>query len=350
MEERIHIHTFMEIDRLQWIDLVNNSSTATFFQSPKGYEFFSSLSFLSTFLFGVNEKGKLKGVICGYIQAEEKGIISYLSRRAIIPGGVLLAQDISDEALLMLLTYIKTYLSDKAIYIESRNYKDFSNFKGVFQSAGFCYHAHLNIQVDTSNVTNAFSRLSQSKKRQVRKAETAGLTWEIAENKPDISAFYTLLEKTYREKVKTPLFPLTFFEELSNNNDGHIFVVKLHNVVVGGMALIHWKGLITYEYFVCADEKLDSDYYISVYTTWKAIEYAATNQCFYFDFMGAGKPDEAYGVRDFKSKFGGQLVEYGRFRCVNHPLLYALGKIGVRIYGEMIKWKMFNKNDKKLKS
>jgi len=41
--------------------------------------------------------------------------------------------------------------------------------------------------------------------------------------------------------------------------------------------------------------------------------------------MGAGKLDEEYGVREFKEKFGGKLVEYGRFICVNNRLLYQLG-------------------------
>jgi lipid II:glycine glycyltransferase (peptidoglycan interpeptide bridge formation enzyme) len=47
--------------------------------------------------------------------------------------------------------------------------------------------------------------------------------------------------------------------------------------------------------------------------------------------MGAGKPDESYGVRDFKAKFGGQLVEHGRFQIVLSPLLYEIGKMGVKM-------------------
>jgi serine/alanine adding enzyme len=46
--------------------------------------------------------------------------------------------------------------------------------------------------------------------------------------------------------------------------------------------------------------------------------------------MGAGKPDEGYGVREFKSKFGGELVEHGRFLFVCNPRLYALGKYIVK--------------------
>ena len=48
--------------------------------------------------------------------------------------------------------------------------------------------------------------------------------------------------------------------------------------------------------------------------------------------MGAGAPgDGGYGVRDFKAKFGGELVEYGRFKYVCNPVLYAIGKLGVAI-------------------
>ena len=47
--------------------------------------------------------------------------------------------------------------------------------------------------------------------------------------------------------------------------------------------------------------------------------------------MGAGKPDEAYGVRDFKARFGGEQVEHGRFLYINKPLLYRVGKFGVKL-------------------
>ncbi len=64
----------------------------------------------------------------------------------------------------------------------------------------------------------------------------------------------------------------------------------------------------------------------STLATWAAIEYAAANDFKYFDMMGAGKPDEGYGVRDFKAKFGGELVEHGRILRVNHKLKYSIGK------------------------
>ena len=48
--------------------------------------------------------------------------------------------------------------------------------------------------------------------------------------------------------------------------------------------------------------------------------------------MGAGKPDDGgYGVRDFKLKFGGELLELGRYVYVSNPLLFNIGKLGVKL-------------------
>jgi len=51
-----------------------------------------------------------------------------------------------------------------------------------------------------------------------------------------------------------------------------------------------------------------------------------------FDFGGAGKPNIPYGVRDYKLKFGGKLVNFGRFELIHKPVLYRLGLIGLFLF------------------
>jgi lipid II:glycine glycyltransferase (peptidoglycan interpeptide bridge formation enzyme) len=66
------------------------------------------------------------------------------------------------------------------------------------------------------------------------------------------------------------------------------------------------------------------------------MEYAVQNDIPVFDFMGAGSPDDQYGVREFKARFGGDMVDHGRFTRINKPLLYNVGKFGLgimRIFG-----------------
>lgn len=83
------------------------------------------------------------------------------------------------------------------------------------------------------------------------------------------------------------------------------------------------------EPFVYAAE--NKDQYPSVMATYAGIQLAKQSGCKRYDMMGAGEPGVPYGVRDFKAEFGGKLVEHGRFLCVCKPMLYRIGKWGVKI-------------------
>lgn len=139
------------IDVTAWEELIAQSSTANFFQTKECYDFYSGLSFLEAFVFGVTENGCLKGIVVGYIQKDGGKLKQYFSRRAIVTGGALLADDISDKALSALLTYCRNKLNKKAIYIEFRNFKDYSLYRDVFRENDFEYIPHLNFHIDCSS-------------------------------------------------------------------------------------------------------------------------------------------------------------------------------------------------------
>ena len=62
------------------------------------------------------------------------------------------------------------------------------------------------------------------------------------------------------------------------------------------------------------------------------MEWGSNNGYKIFDFGGAGKPNLAYGVRDHKLKFGGELVEFGRFEKVHNKFLMKVGELGLKLY------------------
>jgi lipid II:glycine glycyltransferase (peptidoglycan interpeptide bridge formation enzyme) len=110
---------------------------------------------------------------------------------------------------------------------------------------------------------------------------------------------------------------------------GKYFLIKYNNDIIGGIMCPITAGKVIYEWYVVG---LDSKYdgvYPSVLATWAPIDYALKNRLHYFDFMGAGKPEADYGVREFKAKFGGKMVNYGRFERINNRLLYQFGKFGI---------------------
>ena len=65
--------------------------------------------------------------------------------------------------------------------------------------------------------------------------------------------------------------------------------------------------------------------------TWHILQWGAEHGYRMYDFGGAGEPDEEYGVRDFKAKFGGELVSFGRNTCECAPWLLRLSKLGYRL-------------------
>lgn len=387
----VKILTYNEIDQQQWQELVQSSATATWFQTPEAYQFYASVpDEMEPFAVGVVESQEcdseamgngqwaignetseaessahtpytihhtpsLKGVCVGYITKETNTIKQYLTRRAIIIGGPLLAEDISATALAALLKAVaecrvysvecKGYENSKAvtsastpytlrptpIYIETRNFHDYSRWKSVFETNGYAYQPHLNFHVDTSSVEVVDKNLGKSRKRDIRTTIRDGVTPVLEPTIEQVKEYYVILKDLYVTKVKTPLFDWQFFEQLYHCPSGHFILTEYQGKIIGGTVCVELANKALYEWFVCGVDGVYEHIFPSSYATYLGIRYAAENGCQIFDMMGAGKPEETYGVRDFKARFGGELVEHGRYLCICKPLLYWIGKMGVKL-------------------
>lgn len=326
------INNISEIDFQQWESLLRTSKTRSFFQTRECYDLYAANpSFMKPFCLAVEDEGLLKGVIIGFIQRDGGIIKQYLSRRAIINSGPLLADDISGKALEILLKECKKQLKGKAIYVECRNFGDYSLYKDVFERCGFEYVPHLNFHIDTTSENVVNQNLGKSRKRDIRTSFRDGA--ELVENPTieEVREFYVILSNLYTYKVKTPLYPFSFFEHLSQQDYSKFLLVRLNGKIIGGTVCVCLPGYAVYEWFACGEDGVYKNIFPSTVATYAGIRYAAQNGYKHFDMMGAGKPDEDYGVRDFKAKFGGQLVEHGRFLLVLNPLLYFIGKVAVTV-------------------
>ncbi len=323
------------IDAVEWEVLAKKSANSSYFQTKECFDFFSSLPFMNTFVFGVKENNLLKGVISGYIIANGGFIKRFFSRRAIIHGGALLADNISENALELLLQTVKKELNKKAIYIEFRNNTSYEKYKILFEKNHFLYQPYLNYIVNTSSWEQVYQKISKSKKRQIKKSQSLGVRIIEAKSDTQITDFYSVLKKLYKNRVRKPLFPKIFFEKLVTLSNSKLFLATYKENVIGGIACVFSYDTV-YEWFICGKDEQYKYLYPSVRVTFQGIEYATKKGYKKFDFMGAGKPNKYYGVRDFKEKFGGDLVEYGRFLCINNKILYKVGKMVVNLLGKRI--------------
>ena len=301
------------------------------FQTEECFSFYKSLGFIEPFWCSVERNGVEKGRMVGYIQKDGGKLKQFFSRRAIINGGPMLANDITEDELTELLTKCKRQLKKKAIYVESRNFNDYSPFKDIFARAGFVYEPHYNFHVDTSSHEIVDANMGKSRKRDVKTSLRDGAVVEDHPTLDEVRKFYSVLEHLYRTKVKTPLFPFSFFEKLYQSSFGRFLLVKYNDGIIGGTVCVCGDDTM-YEWFACGEDGIYKNIYPSTVATYAGIRYAAEHGYARFDMMGAGAPgDGGYGVRDFKAKFGGQLVEHGRFKCVLNKPLYLVGTLGVKI-------------------
>ncbi len=318
-----------------WDTLVRTSPYSTPFQTIEFYRLFNSVPGLSATAIAITNSGLLLALAVVTLQ-KEQGIKGYFSRRAIIYGGPLFNND-HPEGLELLLEQISIKIKGKAIYLESRNFSDYSSCKNVFYQFGFKYVPWLNFKLATEDLESMTKAASNSRIRQIRKAIKGGVTWGEARNHDEVMSFYEILSVLYRRKIGKPLFPLEFFKNFFDSGIGKYLLIWYNNKLIGGIMCPILKGKTIYELYVCG---LDEDYkeqYPSVMATWAAMEYANQNNIPLFDFMGAGEPENQYGVREFKARFGGELIEYGRFLKINNHFLYNLGKLGLKVKRSFIK-------------
>lgn len=326
-----------DVSHEAWRRLMDTSPVASWFQSPEAYDFYCGLTEMMTpqvvavvreeWSESESERGKrLVGVMLGYTTREKSHVRQYFTRRTIVIGGPLLADDIQDaelEALLKAFAHTeKQDIHTQGIYIETRNFNDYSRWKDVFIRCGYDYYPHYDMHIACTNQEEMWNKIHTSKQRAIRKALAEGQQVAEATSENEVRQFYTLLSQLYRTKVHRPLFPVEFFLRGWHTKTIKVLTIKdkCGNIKGGAFCPIGCNTI--YEWYIVGN----------IMPTFAIMNYACNHQIERFDLMGAGEPNVPYGVRDFKAQFGGELKEYGRFVYVTRPCLYAIGKMAVKLF------------------
>jgi lipid II:glycine glycyltransferase (peptidoglycan interpeptide bridge formation enzyme) len=326
---------------------------------------------------------------------EKKGIGKLLSCRFVVYGGPLLSGNEAQKraCLDLLLGELVKRTKRKALFIQFRNFFSWEGDLDVFEKHGFTLLDRLNfivrirangerlketgdqkqemragksefenIKPATSNKQpvadfseQILSKFSTTRRRQIRKGLTGGAEIIEPENLEQVREFYDILYRLYRYKVRKPLADWSFFESFYNqtlpqttnhkphtgNNEtvkqwnnrsiGIIRLIRYNDCIIGGILAPVFETKCIYEWYVCGLDKEYKEQYPSVLATWAAIDFAAKNDIKNFDFMGVGRPDIPYGVREFKVRFGGEMVNYGRLTRINNRLLYHIAEFGFNV-------------------
>lgn len=311
-------------------EFVQKHPEGNYFQSISAFNLFKTSKNYTPLLLYAEINGEIKGVLLAIRHANGKHIKKLISMRTIIIGGPLVLDSNDTNYIVELLLKRLKELSKNSSYIEFRNLNDMSYYKEAFTKEKFSYLEHLNYIVPISDEDKNLKRLSRSKKRQVRKSLKNNV--QIIEN-PTINQvikFYEILQELYTKKIKKPLPSFDLFENFYKSNYGAFFLIEYKREILGGIMCPIYKDTI-YEWYIAGLDGKYKNIYPSVMATWAPIQYGNKTGLNYFDFMGAGKPNDDYGVREFKEKFGGDLVSFGRYLKINKPLFYWLGVLYLKL-------------------
>jgi serine/alanine adding enzyme len=324
-----------EISIEKWDRLLSSSPLATPFQNHAFYDLCNAVPGLSAEVFAVEEDFEIIA-LCVVTLQKESGIKGFFSRRAVVYGGPVI-KDINSQGIEFLIRSIEKKFKRKVIYIEIRNLNDYKVYDKIFLDNSWKYLPYQNFKVNCTDRDVFFNRLGNNRKRQIKKAIENGVLIKEAINLEEVTCFYDILQNFYKKKVMKPMLPKQFFEEFFKRSIGKLLLVIYKDKIIGGIMCPILDGRCIYELYICGLDEDYKDQCPSVMATWSAMEYANKNQIPVFDFMGAGRKDQDYGVREFKSRFGGEFVEYGRYIRIFNPFLYKLGECALKMIKKLKK-------------
>jgi lipid II:glycine glycyltransferase (peptidoglycan interpeptide bridge formation enzyme) len=239
------------------------------------------------------------------------------------------------EALSLLLQTYNRGIRGNSLYTELRNNINLDILQPVLQRHQYAYEEHLNYLIDLARPAEAvFHDIGPRTRKNIRRTLNRGqVQVEAITEKGSVVACYELLRQTY-QKARVPLADQSLFEAafdiLFPRGRIRFTLAKVNGVPIATSVdllykkvIFGWYGGVNRDY---------SSYAANEILTWEILKWGAENGYHLYDFGGAGQPDKEYGVRDFKAKFGGRLVCFGRNSRVHSPLRLRLSTLGYAVF------------------
>lgn len=304
----------------------------SYFQIPKLYSVYEKTkNYEPVFLAVVDELGEIHATLLAVIQKEHSGGLGKFSSRSIIVGGPLIKNG-NSVVLDIILKEYATVIKNRAVYSQFRNSFEWGNLNEVFLENGYSFEEHLNILIDlTKSVDDLWKDIHPKRRNEIRRALKEGTSFFIKNELPYLSECYGILISVYK-RARLPLPDYSYFESLYNISDEksglRIFCAVNKGRIIGCMIALVINNLIYDLYAGSLPEYYNK--YPNDLIPWGVFLWGKENGYTQFDFGGAGKPRISYGVREYKRKFGGVFISYGRFIIIHNSLIYYLAKTALK--------------------
>ena len=332
--------SFTVVDSLDikaWRQFVDRHPQGNIFHTPEMFQVFArAKGYHPTLEAAVDDHGQVLALLLPVQVTLKDGLFRRLTTRSIVYGSVLCAPGPTGlEALALLLRTYTRKASHEVLFTELRNLSDLSAIQPVLNECGFAYEEHLDYLIDlTGSPEQVLQNMGPRTRKHIRRALRKGnVIVEQVTNRNQMIAWYDLVRGTY-QAARVPLADRSLFEAafdiLHPRGMIRYWLAQIGTTYAAASAELVYKDMI-YGWYGGMDrayaEELPGELLM-----WHILEWGAGADYKTYDFGGAGKPGEPYGVRDFKAKFGGRLVCFGRNTNVHSPRLLRLSEQGYRVY------------------
>ena len=315
----------------EWQRFADECPTGNIFHTPEMFHVFAKArGYEPTLWVAIDNHERPLALLLPVQVTLMDGLLRRFTTRAIAYGGVLCAPGSEGKAALdMLLRVYTREARGEGLFTELRNLSDLGDSKPVLDGNGFTYQDHLNYLIDLNRPSEAILQgIGRRTRKNLRRALRRGeVIIEEVNQREQVTLCYELLRRTYAQ-AKVPLADRSLFEAtfdtLYPKGMVKFLLARVSDTYAAGSVELVYKDTI-YGWYGGMDRTYSS-YIPNELLLWYIFQWGAENGYRVYDFGGAGKPDEEYGVRDFKAKFGGDLVCYGRHTYVHSPALLRLGK------------------------
>jgi len=326
-----------DLDERAWSRFVNDHPHGNIFHTPEMFSVFANAKGHQPELWAVVAPGsQILALLVPVAVSLREGVIGQMTTRSILYGGVLCEEsDRGQAALRILLEAYSKSAQDRRLFTEARNLHDVSDLQSLLQDCGYLFEDHLDYLVRLDRPLEEISRaIGRRARKRIQKALREG-DIQVGEvtTAAELKQWYKALLQVYR-RAKVPLADYSLFEAAFEIL-GPKGMVKFFLARAGGQAAACSVELIfkrtMYGWYGGAT-RVDDAHPANEVLTWHVLARGANQGCHLYDFGGAGRPSVRYGVRNFKSKFGGDLVNFGRNVCIHRLLLFQLSKVGYELY------------------
>jgi len=323
-----------------WRRFVEEHPEGNVFHTPEMFEVFERTAGHRPELWAATQGGCVLALLLPVKITLMGGVLSALTTRAVAYGSVLCAPGADGREALgaLLRTYVQE-VDGSPLFTELRNLSDMEALQPFLQECDFAYEDHLNYLIDLDrSPEDVLSSIGRRTRKHIRRGLRHGeVNVEEVKERDGVAVCYDLLSRTY-SFADVPLADLSLFEAafdvLYPKNLVRFTVARVDQAVAAVSVELLCKDVV-YGWYGGLDRDYGS-YMPNELLMWNILEWGAESGYKVYDFGGAGKPDEDYGPRDFKAKFGGDLVCYGRNTYVHSPALLEVSKLGYAVYQRLL--------------